>query len=170
MNLQIGRSRSLDGLGSVPARMSEQVAYNLAPIIELLGIETIRLSEEESVGGPVRIVAEHSFFEGVPDEIARWSEPAVHAVGAIMSAFGLISMELSPEPSDESGLIGVWNSMLDDSASSKASLDGGVMEWGVSPGTGGSIEVSSERMDSYGEYGTSGIPDGMSGVEDVIVL
>lgn len=114
MNLQVSFDSILESKGPVVTALSGQVAYHLAQILEVLGISSIRIAKDETIGGFAPYVAEISFFDEVPPEIVQWADPAKHGLASMLYAFGMMALylELDPEGGELGHLRSVWDAII----------------------------------------------------------
>lgn len=118
MNMQIGFAQGMDSIGQSAANISSQVAYNLAPILELLGVASVRLTGAETMTGNRYAVSEVDFFEDVPQEIIRWSEPAIKSIAEFMSSLGILSIYITVDnDTDKESLKAAWRSITNQTPS-----------------------------------------------------
>ena len=89
MNVRIARDPSVDDLGGAAPALSEAAMYVVSQIMQLLGISHIGISMYETMSGKSFSVAESGFFPNVPEQVLRWSEGAIPAIGGLMSALSV---------------------------------------------------------------------------------
>ena len=101
MNLRFYRDRSVVDLGGCAERLSERIAYYIAPIMQTIGVSEIRISHSDSMHGSEPFTKSVSFFPDVPECVSRWSESAVQHIGRLMSVFGIRSISVYPGSSKD---------------------------------------------------------------------
>lgn len=113
MNMNIGRDQRVDSLGQSAVKLSEQVVYNMASLLQILGISDIRVILDQTMAGERPRVAELTFFNGVPPEIIRWADSAAGGIAELMSAFGVMGIHISADgENDMSVLEKAWESIV----------------------------------------------------------
>ena len=175
MNIQVGRDQRVDSLGPLAARLSEQVAYNLAPVLEVLGIASLQLRRDDTMVGSECAVSDVDYFQDVPSGILKWAEPASHAIGRVMAAFGLMSMSMDVEEQDLDKLRKVWSDIAGVAESSASTVKG----WGMDtdPSVSDSVKVDTGANENAvednprpAEVATGPAPVSADGESEVIVL
>lgn len=154
MNMQIGFAQGSERLGQVAANISSQVAYNIAPILELLGVSSMRAMGYETMTGNRYESSEVDFFDDVPSEIVRWADPAVKSLAPFLASLGILSIYISAESdADRKSLSDVWKSVTSQTPSGPKPE---VKSWGMADE---GLEGERTLEVDAGSGGGSGIED-----------
>lgn len=94
--------------------LSMQASKDLAQTLQACGVRSIRLSTVETMGGHELKPTETEFFDGVPFEITKWVAPALDAIAAFMSAFGISSISFEADRKDMAELRRSWSYLTSD--------------------------------------------------------
>lgn len=114
MKLSISRIPSMAEHGEESNTMlniSLQAGKQLAQIFQCLGVQSMRLSERETMGSRGLDVDETHFFEGVPQAMLKWANCTEGALATLMEAFGISDISLEPEEGDMETLEAMWSQL-----------------------------------------------------------
>ena len=114
MKLNISRIPSMAEHGEESDTMlniSLQAGKQLAQLFQCLGIQSVRMSDRETMCGVRLGVDETHFFDGVPRGIVKWSHPSIDPISRMMESFGISEIHLEPEEGDMDTLSAMWSQL-----------------------------------------------------------
>lgn len=128
MKMELTRTQAFDRLGQTAAKLSEQAAFHLSQILETLGIQQAVLTVAPGMSGPVLMVPDVTFFDGVPPELSKWAATTLRGIAEFMYAFGMSGITVKPENEQDFAALRIaWTSMTSTVGSDQPLMKG----WGV---------------------------------------
>jgi len=155
MNMNVSVLQSLQEKGDAAVRLAERVAYYMAPILQVSGISYIRLSQVDSMSGPMPVAKEIDFFEGVPEDIMKWSEGIARGASQLMYSAGISSIGMMPGSIEGPG-----------SAKDDPDLDAVRSVWAYVSGVAGNVSGGVAERPSEGEPEVKAAADSADSVPD----
>lgn len=92
--------------------LSVKVAQNMANVMQLIGLETVRLAQSDSLGESRMVHGDHAFFQETPSGLVKATEPTIPAICSLLASFGVTAISLTPDEGDMQTLSTMWLSMM----------------------------------------------------------